>query len=191
MTKALYIHGFGGKFNENDNKIKSLKKAGYEVVGIDVDYTFPYEQIEPMLVEVALFHDVDVVIGISLGGFYAAAVGNALSVPFVAINPAINPRISLSGVVGDGMTFDGRAYHLTGEVVDAYPYEFCKTGCGLILLDEGDNYFTSTETRTLLSKHYEVVMFEGGCHQFSHMRQSIPHIDKLVLNADIVYGLGM
>ncbi|MEO1945163.1 MAG: YqiA/YcfP family alpha/beta fold hydrolase, partial [Candidatus Thioglobus sp.] len=43
---------------------------------------------------------IDLLVGTSMGGYMVAAIGDKLGVPFVAINPAIEPRESLKKTPG-------------------------------------------------------------------------------------------
>ena len=55
-------------------------------------------------------------------------------------------------------------------------YPIAKNGCGLILLDEGDEVIDARHTREVLKDYYQVEMFEGGNHRFAHMEEALPLI---------------
>lgn len=123
-----------------------------------------------------------------MGGWLAATVGAQLRIPFTAINPAIDPRKSLRKHLGQGVDFQYCNYHLDEAAVNSYfPIE--TRGCGLILLDAADEVMNSQATKDALDSHFQVEIFPGGNHRFSHLEESLPLIINLCDMADINYGL--
>lgn len=58
-----------------------------------------------------------------------------------------------------------------------------KTGCGLILLDEGDEVIDALETQKVLKDYYGVKLFSGGNHRFEHMVEALPLIEEFLSSA--------
>lgn len=185
-VQILYIHGWGSCFDNSSQKVQALNQIG-KVSGIDLDYTTMPDQIETSLRELVIQADVDLLVGTSLGGYWAARIGAKCGVPFVAINPAIEPKVTLKKYVGKGTNYVGQKYHLSETVVDKYS-EIATDGCGLILLDEADDVIDSIKTQEKLSQHYDVQMFEGGNHRFEHMTESLPLIKQFQARSEFVYG---
>ena len=183
----LYVHGFGSQFDETSNKIQSLKDLG-TVFGVNIDYTRPKHELSEELCLVAIELGIDLLVGTSMGGYMVAAVGDKLGVPFVAINPAIKPGESLKKYLGTHRTYFGEAYTLTEATIRTFD-AIETTGCGLILLDKGDDVISYQDTKLLLDEHYSVKVFEGGSHRFEHMSESITLIDDFYFQAGLVYGL--
>ena len=172
--RILYCHGFASSFDPSTEKVTKLSALG-QVRGFDIDYTQPaYQLIEHAR---ALFDpaQVDVIVGTSMGGWLAAALGSRLALPFVAINPSIMPAQTLRKYIGTGMDYQQRPYTLTEAVVDTYP-PIARKGRGLILLDEDDEVIDAQVTYNALSAHYPVHCFPGGHHRFAHMTEALPLI---------------
>ena len=184
--KILYVHGFGSKFDASNDKVVALRALG-EVVGITVDYTEARDEIATQLVEYVLQHEIDLIVGTSMGGHMSAIVGARVGVPFVAINPALDPATSLYRHIGKHTTYAGDEYELTEEAITSYD-KFDTTGCGLVLLDSGDALFDSAVTAELLTPHYEVVTFDGGSHRFEHMNEALDVVMKHCETSGVVYG---
>lgn len=185
--RILYIHGFGSKFDDTNDKVVALGRIGY-VVGIDIDYTLSPDVIHSKIFERVIADRIDLIVGTSMGGHFAARVGASAGVPFVACNPSIDPATALLERVGTHTDYYGREYTLTEEVVKMYK-PFATNGCGLILLDDADELFDSKETMKKLGAFYDVRMYGGGSHRFEHMDEAIAAIDSFYDDAELVYGL--
>lgn len=171
----LYVHGFGSKFSGDSEKIKSLSKIG-NLTGFDYDYTASPVNTVKTLKDVMIEADTDILVGTSLGGWYAAVVGSKLGVPFVSINPAIDPVNSLSKHVGNGADHYGRGYYLDPEnVADYNLFEFPTNGHGIALIDMGDEVINPNAINEI-NPLFAVHSFEGGSHRFEHMEESLPLI---------------
>lgn len=181
----LYIHGFGSKFDPSSDKVISLSKLG-NVEGIDIDWTRPAQHNISRIIEAAA-PMADLIVGTSMGGWGAAKAGAAIGVPFVSINPAVDPGQSLKRYLGDGIDYNGALYSLVKKTVETYT-AIDGSGCGLILLDEGDTVIPYKPTVKALTDHYDINTFEGGSHRFEHMEQALPIIKQFYNKASVSYG---
>jgi predicted esterase YcpF (UPF0227 family) len=182
----LYLCGFGSRFSEENDKVIALKHLG-EVKGIDLDYTKSKEINEERILNFLFENpDVDCIIGTSLGGYYAAVVGAKIGLPFVSINPTMDPNVSLMKYVGPGRTYFGENYFLESVVVNGYDH-FPLKGCGMILLDFGDEVLDSNKTKNKLEKKFTVHTFNDGHHRFAHINESINYIKDFVKRSELVY----
>jgi len=184
----LYVHGFKSQFKEQSDKVRALNKIG-KVYGVTLDYTNTFCEIKSVLHKVVLEKSIDLIVGTSLGGFYSAILGASAGIPFVAINPAIDPIMTLNKYIGDGVTFSGEAYTLKEEIILDYP-DFPLDGCGFILLDLGDDLINAKQTRTALEKAYRMKVFNGGSHRFMHINESLDEIKGFFETSSFVYGFG-
>jgi predicted esterase YcpF (UPF0227 family) len=182
----LYLHGFGSKFDPTSNKIVQLKTITENVFGVDIDWAKPPIDTISFIAQYIRENDIELIVGTSMGGWGAAVLGNMLGIPFVAINPAIEPNISLLKYVGESVDYYGNQYTLTKEIVEEY-FLMPFGGCGLILLDNGDEVIDPATTIHKYSKEYLIVIFEGGNHRFLHMEEALPYIKKF-LNTTGNYG---
>jgi hypothetical protein len=186
--KILYIHGFASKFDVANEKVVGLKSLG-EVVGITVDYTRPWIDVFNLLASTAMHERVDLIVGTSLGGYWAAEIGEHFGIPFVALNPSIEPSVTLKRYEGKNVSYTGDEYELSSSVIDSYANrDFAVSGSGLVILDAADEVLDSDRTKRLLEPHYAVSVFDGGSHRFEHINESLELIEKHVLNSELVYG---
>lgn len=95
----LYIHGFGSRFKPDSDKMKALEKV-LPVIGLNLDYSSDFETISSQIYSVILNFDVMLIAGTSLGGYWAAKKGADAGIPFVAMNPAIEPKKTLRKYIG-------------------------------------------------------------------------------------------
>lgn len=172
-----YLHGFGSSFSPQIEKIKTLSQLD-DVIGPDLDYTLPFYDVVMKATDFILKYKPILLVGTSMGGYLASHLGYRLGIPFVAINPALYPSLSLER-------------HDLGEyTLSTYPdfYSGVNRAFGLILLDEGDEVFDSTKTQKYLSPYYEVHTFLGGSHQFDHMNEALSMINSFIEKSELSYG---
>jgi len=175
---VMYIHGFGSMYDKNSSKIRELSKIG-TVLGMTIDYTKHPADIEDDIHAFAIENKVDMLVGTSMGGYFANRVGSLHSIPFVMINPAIHPENTLMARVGKNRDYYGRDYHLEEQTVIAYITRgMYSTGHGLLLVDEGDELIDAAHTIEWLSPYFRYREFEGGSHRFEHMRDATANIDS-------------
>ena len=175
-NRIFYCHGFASCFEPTKEKVTALSTLA-PVQGLTVDYTLSPGFVFRSYAEAITLTRCTLLVGTSLGGFFAAWLGSELGLPFVAINPAIAPSRSLRKYIGAGRTFFETDYLLRPEVVDAYMVlPFRLDGHGLIALDLGDEVINSSETQTSVGSTLPVLTFEGGSHRFDHMAALLPEI---------------
>ncbi|WP_152206982.1 YqiA/YcfP family alpha/beta fold hydrolase [Marinobacter changyiensis] len=183
-----YCHGFASRFDPGSSKLELLSELG-PVYGHDMDYTQPADEVVHQCIDKLIGADIDIVVGTSMGGWLASVVGSRTGIPFVAINPAITPSQTLMKHVGKGVDYQGNEYELTASAVKSYG-SLPKDGCGLILLDEGDDVIDWRETYSTYHERFSVVSFPGGSHRFDHMEAALPLIQNFFDRSSLVYGLG-
>lgn len=184
--KILYIHGFASYVNYNSDKYLLLSTIG-EVTCVAPDYTKGYEEVFNEIVNIS--DGYDLIVGTSMGGYMAALIGEALDIPSVLINPAIDPSISLLKYLGHGTTYDGKDYVLTKDIVKSYS-PLSNLYNNLILLDMGDEVLDNYETARQYSCTNTVRTFEGGSHRFDHMKESIDEIELFMYASRVSSGFG-
>lgn len=109
---AIYFHGFGS--SAQSDKVDRLKNSGYDVYSFDIDpdpaISIPklIGEIDKVLVE-AHPDNVDLVmIGTSLGGWYASKIADLYHAKAIIINPCYDPKIFL------------KKYAVKSEILDRY-----------------------------------------------------------------------
>jgi predicted esterase YcpF (UPF0227 family) len=182
----LYIHGFGSKFDPTHEKIVQLETLG-TVIGVDVDYCRSYHDAIDTVRSAIVDRHVDLIVGTSMGGYLAAAIGAESGIPFVALNPATSPKISLRKWEGNFTDYSGKQHHLVRTVIDGYP-DIATDGAGLVIVESGDEVIGAFDTVEALSEHYRVEMFAGGSHRFTHMEKALPIITEFYNQVSTTYG---
>jgi uncharacterized protein len=168
----LYIHGFGSKVDPGSDKQIALRKIA-NVMAFAPDYTRGYQavlaDVEPLV------READLLIGTSMGGFLVSRLSEQTGKKFVAINPVINTRATLSKYIGSHSDHYGRPFTLDQKTVDEYP-DFAASPNGMVLLDMGDELIDSFATLKAIGHQMPVHTFAGGTHRFSHIDEALPLI---------------
>lgn len=185
----LYLHGFGSRFNPDNEKVKALSEIGI-VHGIDIDYTMHSDDVISHVSKKVYDEKIDLVIGTSMGGWLANRLGNLLGIPFVSINPAISPSFTLMKHIDLKQDYNNKPISLSESNIKSYE-DFKQSGCGLILLDLGDELIDSKQTYEKMKDFFSIKMFDGGSHRFAHINDSINTIKSFYNNSGMIYGLSI
>ena len=171
VDRIYYCHGFASHFDANKDKVRMLSSAAI-VDGHTVDYTLPPHEVFALFQKAMSAHRNYLVVGTSMGGFFAAWLGSELGFPYVAINPAAVPSHSLRKHIGEGATHYGTRFTLREETVEAYnALPFPTDGQGLVALDMGDTVIDPQITLQIVRDTLPIVIFPGGSHRFDHMQK--------------------
>lgn len=184
--KILYVHGFGSHFDPTHEKIVALETLG-TVVGVDVDYCKGFTSAFETVLDTVLSEKVDLIVGTSMGGYMAAHVGAETGTPFVALNPAITPSESLTKWVGNFTDYTGKDHFLSESIVESYP-DIITEGCGLVIVESGDEVISALTTVNTLSEFFRVETFVGGSHRFTHIDAALELIKSFYLQSQGAYG---
>ena len=176
IQRIMYCHGFASKFDPEKEKVRALSTLA-PVDGVTVDYTLPPEDVFAKFTNAVTAPESTLIVGTSMGGFFAAWLGSELGLPFIAINPAISPAKSLRKHIGAGRTHFGAPFLLRQEMVDAYAgLKFRLDGDGTIVLDLGDEVIDPHETIKAVENRRPLIAFSGGSHRFDHMKALLPRV---------------
>ncbi|MFA7408576.1 MAG: YqiA/YcfP family alpha/beta fold hydrolase [Anaerolineaceae bacterium] len=183
MHTFVYLHGFNSAFNHESDKVQLLQNLGH-TLGITYDTFLGYEEIRGSLKSRVGYLDNPVFVGTSLGGYWAAKMGEELFAPSVIINPCWDPHSALKKYVGIPQTnyVTGEKDILSPTVPASYVYKHLSGKRNvylnpLVLLDEGDEVISSKETAKQL-RGYPMISFPGGNHRFVHMEEALPRITE-------------
>lgn len=185
MINIIYLHGFNSAFNPNNDLVVTLGEIG-DVVGINYDSYDTYDNIFEDLRDHLSDFDSDetVIVGTSLGGFWAAEMAAALGFFSVIINPCYDPASMLQKHVGPQTNYGtGEVRNFQQASVDSYAghetisnnYRFLP----LVLLDLGDQVIDSALTSDVFDG-YPQMCYDGGSHRFEHMNEGLSEIRQYV-----------
>lgn len=123
-------------------------------------------------------------VGSSMGGFWARYLAPELGAGMALINPAMHPETDLLNLVGVNRNLaTGEEYVLTEEQVRAlarYAMPRCvPTVPTLVLLDEADELLDYREAEAFYRDCGRVIVYPGGSHQFEHLPEALLEIRAL------------
>lgn len=113
---VLYLHGLESK--PTGPKMEYLKDRFTNYYAPEIDYEDPdaYEEI----LDLCIAEEFDMIIGSSMGGYFAHAIGTTLGTPVIMFNPALHSRsFNPYGVVNGEKPIDGVCVlGMDDEVID-------------------------------------------------------------------------
>jgi uncharacterized protein len=185
MTNIIYLHGFNSAFDPENEKVRALSALG-TVTGISYNSYGTYQEICSYLLEQLSDADRDdtLIVGTSLGAFWAAEMGFKLGIPSVIINTCYDPTNMLQKYVGPQVNYQTGTEH-SFELSSALSYMHCKTYDSdysyypLVLLDMGDEIIDSYKSMKLFDG-FPMMCWVGGSHRFEHAEDAIEHIRQYV-----------
>lgn len=123
-------------------------------------------------------------IGSSLGGFWAQYLAAEFGARIVLINPSLRPDETLARHIGRYRNeATGGETRLTAEDVRAlrnYRVEPCDPRVPtLVLLDAGDDVLDYRIAEAAFYACGETLVYPGGSHRFDHLAEALPAIRRL------------
>lgn len=123
-------------------------------------------------------------VGSSMGGFWARYLAPELHAGMALINPAMHPETDLLNLVGVNRNLaTGEEYVLTQEQVRAlgrYRVPACSRDVPtLVLLDEADELLDYREAQAYYRDCGRVIVYPGGSHAFEHLAEALLEIRRL------------
>ena len=184
----IYIHGFNStgpssvKYNELTMGLPNETIYCPTYPSNDPDEAIRH--LSSVIEEKMKIHDEELMlVGTSLGGYYAQYLGRKYNAKVVLINPALNPMASLLKYVDkETMNFYSREkYTITDATINAltqynvenYSHEYGT----LVLLDAGDDIINYKDALMKYNDVGHVITYAGGNHRFAHMEQALPEIE--------------
>jgi predicted esterase YcpF (UPF0227 family) len=176
----LYLHGFASC--GDSNKTRLLKEHYEDVLSPDIPVD-PDEAIS-FLQKLIVDNEVSLMIGSSLGGFYAAYFAEKFQIKTVLLNPSTQPFITLAPYVGENTFFcSGKSFEWTRKhITKLFSYAISKNSIKapvLVLLQKGDEVLDYTKAEALY-EDYEVLVQEGGNHRFENLDEYIGVISEFI-----------
>ncbi|MEM9103614.1 MAG: YqiA/YcfP family alpha/beta fold hydrolase [Pseudomonadota bacterium] len=182
----FYFHGFNtGAAGTKAQQVDTYFHKKFSVFRYDQPYQ-PVKAIAFLREKVSskvLDNPRPLLIGSSLGGFYALHLAQEFNAVVVLINPSIQPFVTLQQAVGNWTNYVTQEnYDWTREDCNSLsslrvePEDFSQPL--LMLLDKEDEVLNYKEAIDAFGHKAEVRVFENGHHQFPHMVEALPMIDK-------------
>jgi len=177
---VLYIHGFAscGESTKSGLLKKCFASAGVLSPDLPADPDEAVSLLEALIRQ----HAVDLLIGSSLGGYYADWLAQRHGIKAVLINPSTRPYETLAPYVGtnhrwcDGRPFEWKAAYL--ERLKHYDVAASADhGSYLVLLQTGDEVLDYR----LAERKYgdaELIVQEGGSHRFENLGDYLEKVER-------------
>jgi len=180
----IYLHGFNS--TGNSAKGQFLKDHLPDIPVLTPTYQHDPEtaiaSLERLVGENLQQNQPLMLVGSSLGGFYTQYLSHQFNLKAVLINPALMPLVTLHDYLGENTNFyTGETYTLTQAHLDALQALDVPDPCAepvptLLLLDKNDEVLDYRIAAERYRHFAEVVIFEGGDHQFQHMPEALAKI---------------
>ena len=176
----LYIHGFASCGDSNKTKLlrENFPKVLCPDVPVDPDEAIAFLQ------KLVVANNVSLIIGSSLGGFYAAYLAEKFEIKAVLLNPSTQPFLTLAPYVGTNEFFcSGEKFEWTKEhVTKLWAYAISKNSIKapvLVLLQKGDEVLDYTQAEAVY-ENYQLVVQEEGNHRFENLDEYLGRIKEFM-----------
>ena len=179
-NKILYLHGFASC--GEGNKSSQLKRYFGEKNLLSPDLSpSPLDTIAT-IERLLKSENIDLIIGSSLGGFYATYLAEKYQMGAVLLNPSTQPWQTLAPYVGwqkrfcDEEVFEFKSVYLDQlKTLDVMP----EKGKYLVLLQSEDEVLDYTKAQSLYNKHKVIVEY-GGNHRFENIPDYMSMIENFI-----------
>ncbi len=174
----LYLHGFASSSNSAKAELLKTQFDAAEVVTLDLPYS-PFEAVEQIKAFINEHTDKKIVLmGSSLGGYYALYISNLFSLPAILINPSMRPYETLAHYVGVSTQNYTKNEHFVYQekyidFLRSMDITYVDQRKILLMLQRGDETLDYRVAQSILHKadHY---IEEGGNHSFENFERSFP-----------------
>lgn len=168
----VFLHGYGssGSSSSTGKIVKSIFPDS-TVMCFTYDYSNPNNSAADIIRQLNEIdtNEIELIIGVSLGGFWARWLANRLSVPLVMINPSLQPQQSLltRPEVDSSSLKDFDKYSVSGDAVDL-PIT--------VLLGTDDQVVSPELAIQTYCDRARVILVDGGQHQLTPEQITTPLI---------------
>lgn len=159
----VFLHGFGssGTISSTGQSVKEIF-PDVDVQCFSYDYLNPDKSASDIIDQLQQVNtkDIELVIGVSLGGFWARWLANKIGAPLVLINPSLSPQTSLQ----NRMDFDSSYL----QEFDKYSVERDNLDLPItVLLGTDDEVVHPSGAIKLYLERAKIVLVEGGKHRLT------------------------
>jgi len=176
----IYIPGF--RSSPLSGKSRALKETFPHITLATYDTLHPDIAFEQLDALVRALNQRPVIVGSSLGGFWAYQLGKRYALPCVLLNPCMQPEDTLRPDIGLVTNmYSGEQGVMTEQDLLAYVhYRFPgETEC-VVLHEKGDELIPFTESIATFKGRAKLILIDGGSHAFEHLETAIAEIRQLL-----------
>lgn len=186
----IYIHGF--RSTGNSDKAQQLKKY-FESTGNNVNIISPTlsanpkEAISTLTSLIKKSKEPTILVGTSLGGFYALYLSTRFDIPAFIINPSLEPHMSLIKSVGTYQRYgDSLPYEFKEEYLQSLKFLFDTLQSSQPSSSNLHFYISEDDERLNFDKldqyfpyRKTLKKFKNAGHRFSRFNEIIPDIENV------------
>lgn len=175
----LYIHGFASSGKSNKGTV--LRRHFPRVCAPSLSH-IPDLAVDTLEQSIDLLGGRCVLVGSSLGGFYARYLAARHGLPAVLVNPALDAPTLLRQALGERVSYhDGSRFEWTEKHLAALECYRAPSGNPpiLLLVQLGDELIDHRQTMQALPEA-EVLADPGGDHGFGDFETKLPRIADFV-----------
>lgn len=176
----LFIHGFSscGLGTKSEILIRHFGEAQVLTPNLPFEPLLAIEALEKMIAD----QPIDLLVGSSLGGYYATWLNRKDPLPTILINPAVRPYELLDQYRGEHERWcDGEKFSVTDsylqQLLGLYRKELAENERYLVLLQKGDETLDYRDAADYYKNH-ELMIEPGGCHRFVNFEQYMVKISS-------------
>ncbi|MBI1422560.1 MAG: alpha/beta fold hydrolase [Gammaproteobacteria bacterium] len=179
----IYLHGF------NSSGASAKGRFFSQTLAPDAVHTPTYppapaaaiaglQRYLARLLDTAQEHGPAILIGSSLGGFYAQYLARRYQLAAVLINPALQPEQTLTPYLGwQTNYYSGERYYFgKDELTQLRRYAIAEPCLApvptLVLLDAADEIIDYRDAEQRYRDCAQVIVYPGGDHQFQHLTEA-------------------
>ena len=191
--RLLYLHGFLSDENSTKGQFVKARMAEdlpnvqvhcitYPISLPDVSVGYIKNYIEhKLLADKQEGEAIEwAVMGSSMGGYFAQYIAREYDIPYIMINPALDPVSVLSDYLGSHQHPRTQEKFTIDEQylaqLEAYRVELDEWEDALLLLDRGDEVIDPSHAMTTYKDRCKTLVYERGDHAFQHLEDAWPHI---------------
>ncbi len=174
----LYIHGFASCGLGNKSRLLQRHFGEQQVLAPDLPHgpLVAIAYLESLLAQ----HPVRLLVGSSLGGYFATWLKRRHDIPAVLINPAIAPYLLLEDYLGTHRGCHGEVFEVDEQTLNElrglHRPTLGEHEDYLVLLQAGDEVLDYRHAATYYAAK-DVVIEQGGNHRFENLADHLPRIE--------------
>jgi uncharacterized protein len=182
----LYIHGFGSSGQGGKSKLfrEYFHKQGVKFLAPSLSM-IPTLAISTLEEIIEICSDEEIILmGSSLGGYYAIYLSEKYNLKTVLINPSIKPYETLTKVLGDNKSYFDKNFSFTWgdaqvESLKKFDTSIKNTKNYLLLACKGDAVLDYREAKEKL-QGAEMIIQDGGDHGFLDIDRYFDQISEFM-----------
>ena len=181
-ASVLYIHGFASCGSGNKSQVLREHYGDNQVVSPDLPVS-PDEALR-QLAAIVEHESISLLIGSSLGGYYAECLNHWYQIPAVLINPSTRPFDTLADYLGENTNwctdevFEWKTEYLQ-QLKNRYRQKVPLSERYLVLLQTADEVLDYRLAANRFRQH-RVVIEQGGNHRFENLADYLALMDEFV-----------